>query len=253
MEIYKEIVKICNELAKKKIIKVSTLGKIENYKLILVEIKKKSKINGLITAGFHGNENAPCFAILEFLKNIDDYLPLIKFNLFIIPAVNLTGLKLNRRNDKWGRNPNRGFVHRLSPLSPEGKIIKEWVIKRKTKFDAFISLHEDPREYRFYVYTFERNYKPGKFSFILRNTGAKFFEIKNDEEAENGIDFFDCDGSFEDFLFFLGTPFTACTETPGKEDFNLRIKANLALIKSFIRFLNNFDKNLANSIYNKSK
>jgi hypothetical protein len=106
MEIYKEIVKICNELAKKKIIKVSTLGKIENYKLILVEIKKKSKINGLITAGFHGNETAP---------------------------------------------------------------------------------------------------------------------------------------------------FTACTETPGKEDFNLRVKANLALIKSFIRFLNNFDKNLENLIYNKSK
>jgi len=71
MEIYKAIVEICNKLAKKKIIKVSTLGKIENYKLILVEIKKKSKVNGLITAGFHGNETAPCFAILEFLKNIE--------------------------------------------------------------------------------------------------------------------------------------------------------------------------------------
>jgi hypothetical protein len=41
MEIYKEIVGICNKLAKKKIIKVSTLGKIENYKLILIQIKKK--------------------------------------------------------------------------------------------------------------------------------------------------------------------------------------------------------------------
>lgn len=53
----------------------------------------------------------------------------------------------------------------------------------------------------------------------------------------NGVSFRQCDGSFEDYLFHEGVPYTACTETPGMEDINRRVEANTRLMEEFANIM----------------
>lgn len=117
--------------------------------------------------------------------------------------------------------------------------------------DGFVSLHEDSGQSKSMVYSFENRKTVGPFSLMLINELGKHFEkcndgvlISDDGELEedtvikNGISLNNHDGSFEDYLFHRGVPQTACTETPGKLDINLRIMANCEIIKGFINYIN---------------
>jgi hypothetical protein len=243
MKIYNELIKILKKFDKKNNANISIIGKIENYSIFLIEKSHENAgASGLIVAGFHGDEPAPCIAVIEFIEKLLNNEINIGCDICIIPIINPTGLELGIRYNKWDQDPNRGFVHDFDKISIEGEIIKNYVLNHYKKFDAMISLHEDIEETKFYLYTFENQEKPGEFSYILRNTGGEFFGIKNGQDCEDGIIFMEHDGSFEDFMFHLGVPFTACTETPGECDIDLRIKANINLIKSFIYFLENLKR-----------
>jgi predicted deacylase len=243
MKIYDELIKILNKNYKKNTIEISKIGKIEDYSIFWIEKPHEmARASGLIVAGFHGDEPAPCMAVIEFIEKLLKNEINTDCNISIIPIVNPTGLELRKRYNKWGQDPNRGFIHDFDNISIEGEIIKNHLLNYHKKFDAMISLHEDIDETKFYLYTFENQAKPGEFSYILRDAGAEFFAIKNDQFCEEGIIFNEHDGSFEDFMFHLGVHFTACTETPGKFDIDLRIKANIRLIKSFIYFLENLKR-----------
>ena len=57
-----------------------------------------------------------------------------------------------------------------------------------------------------------------------------------DSLVKDGLVFCKCDGSFEDLLFHEGIPRSACTETPGLLEINLRIVANAAIITAFVEY-----------------
>lgn len=238
-----------DELIKKSENKAYTfkvLGTIEENPIIILSKNKVGDcLNILVAAGFHGDEPAGCFGILHFLKHVSRST-LSKINLSFLPLVNPTGFKINRHENYYGENPNRGFCQQNNSeiLSAEGKILLNNIqmLKLLAK-DGFVSLHEDTDKEDFYLYTFENSNAPGLFSESLRNDLAKFFkQHKNgslyakDEVINNGIIFRYDDGSFEDFLAKEGVPYTACTEAPGLCDLEMRTKANASIIDAFINF-----------------
>ena len=217
-----------------------SLGRLPNGDHIycLVRPLNDKKPSMLTAAAFHGEEPAGAWAILKFLAEADPKL-FDKINLTFIPVVNPTGFKRGKRLNLWGENPNDGFVHH-GKLSKEGKILvqnlPELLLRSK---NCFLSLHEDDDESRFYVYTFETGGCPGAFTNALVATESQFFpSIPNglwkDAYAYESAICQHCDGSFEDYLYHAGVPYTAATETPGLRPLGERVDADVALIHTAV-------------------
>jgi len=219
--------------------------------LLLTQQEKKPRPNLLVASGFHGNEQAGPFGILHFLQN-----NVAKVNLSFLPLVNPTGFDQNKRDNHAGHNPNRGF-DKNRPVSDEGNILlKHDVLLKSLARDGFMSLHEDMDKETFHIFVYEHADKPTAFAEQLRACGTKFERAASigalDQEEEGGLHnqrvgdvveetgmvFNDHDGSYEDYLSLSGVPFTACTETGGKIDFETRVRANAELIKAFAAHAN---------------
>jgi predicted deacylase len=212
---------------------IQTLGEVDGEPIWL--ITPPNPCNRLVAAGFHGDEIAGPWGVLNYLEHAAiDNKPI---NISFLPIVNPTGLNSNTRTNKYEEDPNRGFCHStLNSRSKEGDILFA-NIKRilELSSDGFLSLHEDSAAEEFYLYSFEEGKEPGHFSKRLGHAVAGILTTDNnsvvaDSPAKNGIIFGDCDGSFEDFLFHAGVSRTACTETPGLLGFNTRVAANRILI-----------------------
>lgn len=245
-----QLTKRIYSLSAEKSLSVENLGDIGGYPLLFLT---PSKLNDgpkvLIAAGFHGDEPAGCWGIIHFLENAPTILG-NTLNVSFLPLVNPTGFRLNKRTNTWDEDPNRGFYHTDSTaikLSREGHILLSHFSKLKSLGKhGFLSLHEDVDLQQFYLYTFEATNAPTAFSEILRDEERKFFSVYPDGTLEggilrDGIIFRQCDGSFEDLMFHQGIPRTACTETPGKIDINVRIAANSSLISAFVEFALHFN------------
>lgn len=198
--------------------------------------------NFLIAGSFHGEEPCGAWGILEFLNlRLQDFHG--RANLSFIPLVNPTGFNANRRTNDLGQNPNCGFVQEAKDGSPsvEGQMLlrHEDRLLELAK-DGFLSLHEDSEEFRTYMYSFERSDKPGRFSYRLMNTLREHFPMVPDgvlygDTIKDGIIFNASDGSYEDRLFRMGVPVTACTETPVTQPPAARIACNAEVIDTFVR------------------
>ena len=225
------------------------LGSLKNQlkdNIILISRKRGDHLPSLlISAGFHGEEPAGIWAILKFLLFVDEE-EINHVNLSFLPIVNPTGIRDISRNNYLNENPNSNFCHNTDVTekpSEEGCILLRHLEKLKILAnDGFVSLHEDEDFDKFYLYTFENSDTPGDFSNMLRAAETQFFisvpdgYVENDK-VMNGIIYKSCDGSFEDLMFHQGIPCTACTETPGKLDINLRIEANMHIIKQTIKYM----------------
>ena len=230
---------------------LGTLNNDLKDEVVLISKKNGDNLpNLLISAGFHGEEPAGVWAILKFLilLNEDD---LKNINIAFLPLVNPSGIRANHRYNYLGENPNSNFCHVTDinkKPSEEGRLLLKHLNKLKDLAkDGFISLHEDEDFEEFYLYTFEKSDTPGGFSNMLREAEVKFFKpVPNGnvekDEVINGIIYKACDGSFEDMMFHHGIPRTACTETPGKLDVNLRIEANLNIIKQSINYVSSISR-----------
>lgn len=232
-----------HHLASKRKFNIENLGKVEDDSILLLlpeRVVKGPKL--LVAAGFHGDEPAGCWGILQFLE--ENYLRFSRnFNISFLPLVNPSGFRHGSRINEWQENPNGNFCHTTSGKpepSREGRILLDHLDQLKfLATDGFVSLHEDFEQNRFYLYTFEQTENPGKFSQALYAELRRFFEPVPDGIVEgvkvvDGIVFHNCDGSFEDFLFHEGIPRTACTETPGLLDIKKRIEANSSIIAGLI-------------------
>jgi hypothetical protein len=222
----------------------TTLGAVAGLPLYLLETAdpQPGRPSILVAAGFHGDEPAGVWASLWFAKNYHRIACRGHVNMSLLPLVNPTGFCAVTHTNSQGRDPNRGFCHTASgvpEVSDEGCIlVANSDHLQGCAADGFLSLHEDWEETRFYMYTFERTPEPDCLSQTLRNVEARFFDPHPDGEMEgatvrDGVIFCACDGSYEDYLFHCGVPRTACTETPGKLNLRLRIRANIALIRAF--------------------
>jgi hypothetical protein len=233
----KKFYKLIINQARLKGFNVKTLGKVDNKPIFLLYPKKiiKSNKNVLIAAGFHGDEPAGNWGLLDFLEKYNNSN---KINLSFLPLVNPTGFKKGLLRNIFGENPNRGYVQK--DFSREGVILfRNIKFLKKLSRDGYLSLHEEYELKKFYVYTFERKKKPGAFSIQMLNSANDFYKkwgngTINDANAKNGIIFNEHDGSFEDYLFLSGTKKCVTSETPRGSGIDKRIKANKVITQKFI-------------------
>ncbi|MFH1462888.1 MAG: M14 family metallocarboxypeptidase [Pseudomonadota bacterium] len=226
---------------------VVELGRVGPFPVLLLE--PDHPVAGapclLLAAGFHGDEPAGCWGLLELLRGAPEEL-FHKANLSFLPVVNPTGLAVGRRGNDQGENPNRGYCppcdDQAEP-SREGRILLEHLphLLEAGRL-GFLSLHEDGEREQFYLYTYEQGEAPGAFTEALRQAEEAFFPCLPDGEVagspvRHGVIFRECDGSFEDLLFHDGVPVAAVTETPGRRDFATRVRANRAIAEAFVRYL----------------
>lgn len=97
-----------------------------------------------LSAGMHGDEPAGTLGLLEWARA--NTAVLRRLDVLIFPCFNPWGLENNRREDARGRDLNRLFQSRASPLPA-------WRRELGTgRFDIAISLHEDFDAHGAYIY-----------------------------------------------------------------------------------------------------
>lgn len=98
-----------------------------------------------ISAGVHGDESAPVWALVEWAEKHREYLETIPFVFF--PCLNPHGLIENLRSDSEGRDLNRCFN------DPQVPVIAAWQkCVGRTRFSRCLNLHEDFDAQGIYLY-----------------------------------------------------------------------------------------------------
>ncbi|MEV9488527.1 hypothetical protein AB0197_26280 [Klebsiella pneumoniae] len=147
----------------------------------------------LIAAGFHGEEPAGCWGMLDFLR---EGSPELFDNVAVsfLPLVNLSGLRTGSRLNSLGQNPNRGFTKgaEVEP-SIEGKVLLNYeTLLKNAASHGVLCCHEDILRHKAYLYTFEHATRLGHFSVALRDELERFFPVMEKErvdgcECEDGL------------------------------------------------------------------
>jgi predicted deacylase len=219
------------------------LGFVDSCPIILLTPKTKSAAQKiLVAAGFHGNEYAGVWGLINYLQHGSRFE-----NVSFLPLVSPIAFKENRRYGKDNKISNQGFCHPEMNLTPsdEGKIlISHAELLLSLGKDGFISLHEAPEKDMFYVYAFEKGDQPSSIAKELLRVGAKEFgaaaegtTMQYGGTAKDGIIFNFHDSSFEDFMFENGVPHSIVTETPMSGNLEQRIKTIKGIVDTFIRLV----------------
>ena len=233
-------ISLTKKLAAEHVLAYQELGMVDDCPIILLTPKTTSNAKKiLVAAGFHGNEYAGVWGIINFLQ----YCTNLE-NISFLPLVSPIAFRENRRYGKDNKISNQGFCHPEMNLIPsdEGKIlISHAGLLLSLGRDGFISLHEAPEKKMFYVYAFEKGDQPSSIPIELLRVGAKQFGYAADGTtmqyggtAKDGIIFNFHDSSFEDFMFENGVPHSIVTETPTNGNLGKRIKTITQIIDTFI-------------------
>jgi hypothetical protein len=234
---------------------MTILGKSDDYPIWMIRTRINRSHNDpklLVVSGFHGEEVAGPFAVLQWLQTCS--LKMLKdYDITFIPLVNPGAFATGKRKNSLGQVPNTGFCHHETEgnvRSVEGQVLADNIdlIKPMAK-DGYLSLHEDVDETKFYLYSFGEDPEPNKLALEIKDTLGKHFkacvdgdEVEVDSErhkkilVEKGMVYNFCDGSFDDWMFHLGVPYVIVSETPGKAALARRINAGVAVIDKFIEF-----------------
>ena len=98
-----------------------------------------------LSAGIHGDEPAPPYALLRLLETgVFDQ----RCNWFICPLINPVGFLQGTRENQSKIDLNRDYK---DPISHETKTHVAW-LKRQPNFDLIICVHEDWESLGFYLY-----------------------------------------------------------------------------------------------------
>jgi hypothetical protein len=131
----------------------------------------------LIASGFHGEEPAGPWGVIEFMRTLPEALA-GQVDLSLLPLVNATGFAAGTRFNAQGENPNRGYgTHAGGDLpSIEGcRLIAEAGRLLPLAADGLLTCHEDVGLSHTYAYTYEPGPDPGPFSRMLVATAAEHF------------------------------------------------------------------------------
>ncbi|MDF0533144.1 M14 family metallocarboxypeptidase [Shewanella sp. A32] len=195
----------------------------------------------LISSGFHGEEAAGPWGMLHFMSELTDTI-FTQINLTLLPLANPTGFSKGHRFNRFGENPNRGYLSVGDGATPsvEGKLLLAHAqLLLAASRDGILTCHEDILSQQTYLYAFEPSKQPGAFSQGLLAALTQYFPVTeaaviDDCPVENGIIFNHFDSSFEAWLVRSGAKAGACSETPAKANFDRRILANSAVMQQFI-------------------
>lgn len=236
--------------------KMESLGQVDGHDILLLTPAKmdESKPNILTAGGFHGNEPAGPWGILEFLETADAKT-LEKVNFSFLPLVNPTGFVRAQRNNMFDENPNRGFVEDYIDSeeetdgdwtnrgpSAEGKILMQHSARLiELGREGFISQHEDDGLNEGFIFINEHGKMPSDTATAFLDAIQKYFPLipdggKNELEGypiKDGMWVNGADSSFEWYMFEQGIPCTVTTETPSLEPARARIDCNRDLTQAF--------------------
>ena len=197
----------------------------------------------LVACGFHGEEPAGPWGLLQFLQRVDT-AALDTVHLTLLPLVNCTGFAAGTRFNAEGDNPNRGFCrpHNGAELTPsaEGRLLLQHAaLLTSASRDGALSCHEDVLADKAYIYALERSSTPSAQVRRLLQANLRQFAQQPDGlvdgcRVQDGVVFNHHDGSFEDWLFGLGAAITVCVETPALQPFEARVAAQADMIEAFV-------------------
>jgi murein peptide amidase A len=137
-----------------------------------------------ISTGIHGDEPAGPLAVRQLLQENQwpDYA-----SLSLIPCLNPTGLRLNRRENDQGVDLNREY---LNTKAPETLAHISW-LSRQPSFDFCLCLHEDWESDGFYVYELNPDNRPTLADHVVAQVAEVCpidrSEIIEGRPAQNGI------------------------------------------------------------------
>lgn len=118
-----------------------------------------------LSAGIHGDEPAPPFALLHLMEEgfFDD-----RATWFICPLLNPTGFLRQTRENSAGADLNRDYK---SPRSAEVQAHVHW-LQRQPAFDLVLCLHEDWESQGFYLYELNPLNRPTLADIIIEAARA---------------------------------------------------------------------------------
>ncbi len=227
---------------------IEMLGAVGGHDIVLLKPRDSdaSKPSILAAGGFHGEEPAGPWGIVEFLETADEQT-LKSVNYSFLPLVNPTGFIKAQRFNIYGENPNRGFlaippdIHdefdNIRP-SREGEVLIKHLPELLTLAkDGFVSQHEDWRMNDGFVFVNENAPMPSPFAQTFLDTMAHHFKPLDSDGSntgcKKGLWANDHDGSFESLLFAHGVPRISTFETPGRQPVLGRIAAQRDLTQAF--------------------
>ncbi|MCF6311822.1 MAG: M14 family metallocarboxypeptidase [Verrucomicrobiales bacterium] len=196
-----------------------------------------------LSAGVHGDEPAPVWALLEWAEKNLDFLA--ETNLLILPCVNPWGLVNNVRLDEEGRDLNRLFENeQLEFFQAWRKLLGE------RRFLMSLNLHEDYDAQGMYVYELgegERRVAEQVFSDVEVEIPRDRREAVDGRRAAGGIIHHsrgevrrvveeDLLGGCPEaiYLFLYHTDLALTFETPSEFAFHQRVGAQMAFIDGVI-------------------
>ena len=223
-------------------LQVQTLGTVlgEPLWLLCRAASRPSAPSRLLACGFHGEEPAGPWGLLQFLQGLDG-AALDSVNLTLLPLVNCTGFAAGTRFNAEGDNPNRGFASPGATPSAEGRLLLQHAAELAAAGrDGVLSCHEDVMVDQAYLYALEHADAPGPLAQRLLQANLQHFAQHPDGlidgcTVKGGVIFNHRDGSFEDWLFGLGAAFAACVETPALQPFERRVQAQAAMMAVFVQ------------------
>jgi len=137
-----------------------------------------------ISTGIHGDEPAGPLAIRQLLQ--ENQWP-DNASLFLVPCLNPTGLRLNRRENDQGADLNREY---LNTKAPETLAHINWLVHQPS-FDLCLCLHEDWESDGFYVYELNPENRPSLADHVVAQVAEvcpiDLSEMIEDRPAHNGI------------------------------------------------------------------
>ncbi|MDH4408662.1 MAG: M14 family metallocarboxypeptidase [Verrucomicrobiales bacterium] len=192
-----------------------------------------------VSAGVHGDECAPVWALLEWVTSAPSILRECPVTIF--PCLNPVGLIENTRRDGSGIDLNRSFADASQP------VIAAWqqaLVGRR--FDVSVNLHEDYDATGIYLYELTRRESRGDQLLLACEThlhrdsaividGSDFENglLVRTTEIEQVVEEQLGGGYPEAILLFLKYAEMSYTfETPSESDLLLRIAAHRAFLEA---------------------
>ena len=207
--------------------------------LIVPMYSDKSKKNILVCSGFHGNENSGPWSVLEYYKENSEF----PVNLSMLPIVNPTGFKQDKRTGRYGVSTDTFNTH-SDVLSIESNVLIDnikFFLKRGK--DGIINLHEDTKEkFDGNAYVYASDDLPDYITNYILSTLNDHFEIlhsvdgKIEDKVIQGVVSKLQKGSWEELLNKKGIPMIT-TEFSSREPIDKRVKVGVELITGFVELI----------------
>lgn len=213
----------------------------------------------LITAGFHGDEQAGPITLADHLDDIVSYARDRDVGLRIYPCINPSGFDAFTRYNRRGERPNNdcmrylmadgGSIDEMRTPQPFVGIHPQSAGPQETRAlvadltpiatpGAALDLHQDPyiKGPLTYAYTFGPSipYLPlvAASSAHVRVAHSAEVDVAVHTDADGLIQLHDC--SVTDWFWRRGTPYTAALETTTDTPLDARDAVNLIWIRGFI-------------------